>query len=167
MSAVAKMIREAREAQHLTVEQVAEITKIRTDHIRAIEEGNFEVFPAPVYARGAVRTYCGLVKLEVAPVLAALETELRQSKKFAEPLSHSNQPRGLLYFVTLLLSKVDWPKTLIGLAILLVLGAIVAGVWSWRSHRGKDPLSGLPPGVYQPTQGVSGETLPLPAPPRH
>src|SRR6516165_9015513 len=99
MSAVAKLLREAREAQHLTVEQVAEITKLRTDHIRALEEGNFEVFPAPVYARGVVRTYSGLVKLEVAPVMAALEAELRQSKKFAEPLSQMHQPRGVLYFV--------------------------------------------------------------------
>ena len=36
MPTVAEQLRTAREAQGLTVYQVAEITKIRTDHIRAL-----------------------------------------------------------------------------------------------------------------------------------
>ena len=56
MSTVAEQLREAREAQNLTVYQVAEITKIRTDHIRALDEGNYDVFSAPVYIRGSVRS---------------------------------------------------------------------------------------------------------------
>jgi cytoskeletal protein RodZ len=43
MSTVAEQLRQAREAQNLSVYQVAEITKIRTDHIRALDEGNFDV----------------------------------------------------------------------------------------------------------------------------
>ena len=56
MSTVAEQLRAAREAKKLTVEQIAESTKIRTDHIRALEEGNFSVFSAPiapVTARGS------------------------------------------------------------------------------------------------------------------
>ena len=56
MSTVAEQLRQAREAQKLTIQELAEITKIRSDHIRALEEGNFNVFPAPVYIRGFVRT---------------------------------------------------------------------------------------------------------------
>ena len=48
MSTVAEQLRQAREARNLTVQQVAEITKIRTDHVRAVEEGNYDVFSAPV-----------------------------------------------------------------------------------------------------------------------
>src|SRR5207253_137981 len=44
MSTVAEQLRLAREARNLTVHQVADITKIRTDHIRALEEGNFDMF---------------------------------------------------------------------------------------------------------------------------
>jgi len=65
MSTVAEQLRQAREARHLTVQQAAEITKIRTDHLRALEEGNFEVFSAPVYIRGFVRSYSTLLKMEV------------------------------------------------------------------------------------------------------
>ena len=37
MSTVAERLHQAREARKLTIEQVAEITKIRTDHLRALE----------------------------------------------------------------------------------------------------------------------------------
>ena len=57
MASVAEQLRAAREAKNLTVSQVAETTKIRGDHIRALEEGNYNVFVAPVYSRGFIRTY--------------------------------------------------------------------------------------------------------------
>ena len=41
MSTVAEQLRTAREAKNLTVQQVADVTKIRTDHVRALEEGDF------------------------------------------------------------------------------------------------------------------------------
>ncbi|MGH7954054.1 MAG: helix-turn-helix domain-containing protein, partial [Limisphaerales bacterium] len=49
MPTVAEQLRAAREVQKLTIHQVAEKTKIRTDHVRALEDGNFSVFSAPVY----------------------------------------------------------------------------------------------------------------------
>ncbi len=64
MSTVAEQLRLAREAKQLTVEQVAEMTKIRTDHLRALEEGNFAVFSAPIYIRGSVKNYAAALKLE-------------------------------------------------------------------------------------------------------
>src|SRR5712664_3601126 len=64
MSTVAEQLHLAREAKSLTVHQVAEVTKIRSDHIRALEEGNFDVFSAPVYIRGFIRTYATLLKLD-------------------------------------------------------------------------------------------------------
>jgi len=76
MSTVAEQLRKGREAQNLSVQQLAEITKIRSDHIRALEEGNFDVFSAPVYIRGFVRTCSTLLKLNVPQVMAALDEEL-------------------------------------------------------------------------------------------
>jgi cytoskeletal protein RodZ len=165
MSAVAKQLRQAREARNLTVQQVVEITKIRTDHLRALEEGNFDIFSAPVYIRGFVRTYSTLLKLDVPKMMAALEAELAQTTKFAEPPSLAEHPRGLLDFLMLQLSKVDWQKGLIGLGVVVALVVVFSAWLSWRHH---DPLKGLKPGVYQSTQSVPGETLPLPVPaPRH
>jgi hypothetical protein len=59
------------------------------------------------------------------------------------------------------LSKVDWLKGLIGLGVVV---AVVLAFSAWLSWRRHDPLKGLKPGIYQSTQNVSGDTLPLPAP---
>src|SRR5579859_1597398 len=161
MSTVAEQLHQAREAKKLTVEQVAEITKIRSDHVRALEEGNFNVFSAPVYIRGFVRTYSTLLKLDVPKVMADLDGELGQTKKFAEPPPLSNQPRGVLDFLTLQLSKLDWRKSAVGLCVLcLALVVLIAGA-AWRHYRSTDPLKTLKPGVYQPAK-PTGQTLPLP-----
>ena len=73
MSTVAEQLRAAREANKLTVEQVADMTKIRTDHVRALEEGNFSVFSAPVYIRGSVKNYATRLKLDVSAIMAELD----------------------------------------------------------------------------------------------
>jgi cytoskeletal protein RodZ len=162
MSTVADQLRQAREARKLTVEQVAEITKIRTDHLRALEEGNFDVFSAPVYIRGFVRTLSTLLKLDVPRVMSELDAELGQTKQFAEPPPLSTHPRGVVDFLMLQLSKVDWQKGVVILgAAVLVMGILLAVV-SWRRYRTADPLKGVKPGVYQPAHSNSGETLPLP-----
>ncbi len=162
MSTVAEQLRQAREAKNLTVQQIVEITKIRTDHLRALEEGNFDVFSAPVYIRGFVRGYATLLKLDVPQIMAALEAELAGTTKFAEPPPLTEHPHGLLDFLTLQLSKVDWRKGLLVLGAIIALVAVVA-VWvAWRHH---NPLKGLQPAMYQPAKGMSGDTLPLPAPP--
>ena len=85
MPTVAEQLRAGREAKKLTIPQVAEATKIRTDHIRALEEGNFNVFSAPVYIRGFVRNYATHLKLDVPQVMAALDAELGRTEKFNEP----------------------------------------------------------------------------------
>ena len=150
------------------MQQVAEVTKMRTDHLRALEEGNFEVFSAPVYIRGFVRTYATLLKLDVPQVMAALEAELGASRKFSEPPPLAQHPRGMVDLLMLQLSRVDWRQGAAGLGAVIVLVACIWGLSAWRHSKTADPLRGLKPGVYQSTQSVSGETLPLPAPaPRH
>jgi cytoskeletal protein RodZ len=167
MSTVGEQLRAAREAKSLTVHQVAEITKIRTDHIRALEEGNFNVFSATVYIRGFVRTYATLLKLGVPGIMAALDKELGQTDNFSAPPPLSNEPRNVLDFLMLQFSKVNWSKGLIALGIAIVLVSAVVISLVRRHYQTADPLVGLPPGLYQSTQSISGEVLPLPPlPPR-
>ena len=159
MPTVAEQLRHAREARNLTVEQVADIIKIRTDHLRALEEGNFDLFSAPVYIRGFVRTYSTLLKLDVPQTMVELEQELAQTAKFSEPPRLVEHPRGALDFLMLQLSKVDWRRWLLGLVAVASLVGLFSAWFAWRRY---DPLKGLKPAVYQSTQNVSGDTLPLP-----
>ena len=164
MASVAEQLRAAREAKNLTENQVAETTKIRGDHIRALEEGNYDVFVAPVYIRGFIRTYATLLKLDVTKLLAELDGELHRTDKFREPLARSGPPRGVIDFAMLQLSKVDWRKAIAVLAVLAVVGIVALGIWVWLQLRARDPLAKVPPAVYQPAKTNRGDTLPLPAP---
>ena len=160
MPSVPDRLREAREALGLNVYQVADITKIRTDHIRALEEGRFDAFAAPVYVRGFIRTYARLLRLDQAEIMAELDAELLQDPKFAELSSLTGRRRTLLDLVMLRLSKVNWQIALPVIALLVVLGTGVIGYRLWTDYKSRDPLANLGPGLYVPPQ--AGDTLPLP-----
>jgi len=162
MSTVGEQLRGAREARSLTVEQVAEILKIRTDHVRALEDGNYDVFSAPVYIKGFVRTYSTLLKLEVPATMAALEAELGQTRRFAEAPALTGEPKGLVDFAMLQLSKVDWRKGVWVAGTLAVLIIVIVSYLTWKHYHSRDPLRNVKPGIYQPAQTNRGPTLPLP-----
>ena len=167
MPSVAEQLRSARESRSLTVYQVSEATKIKTEHVRALDDGNYHVFSAPVYIRGFVRTYSTLLKLDVPAVMAELDAELSRTKEFSEPPSLLGRPRGPLDFLTFQLSKVPWGLVLPLVVIALLISGIVWGVQAWRHHQAQDPLAKLGPGAYQRPAGTrlpSSDTLPLPNP---
>jgi len=164
MPTVAEQLRAAREARKLSVNEVAEITKIRGDHIRALEEGNFDVFVAPVYIRGFTRTYATLLKLDVPQLIKSLEAELHQTEKFAEPPPLTDEDKGALDFVTLQLSKVNLRQGAIFLGLLIAAVAVMTSIWIWRKQHAADPLKNLPPAKYSSPTNHSGEKLPLPSP---
>jgi cytoskeletal protein RodZ len=160
MSTVAEQLRSAREAKNLTVEQVAEMTKIRTDHIRALEEGDFSVFSAPIYIRGSVKNYANTLKLDTAAVLAELAAELKGTEKYSEPPPLTDQKKTFVDEITLVLAKVNWKAGFAGIAIVGAALIIGLSVWVWHRNKKANPLKSLPPAVYQPAG--AGDTLPLP-----
>ena len=148
----------------MTVYQVAEITKIKTDHIRALEAGRYETFAAPVYIRGFVRTYAKALKLDVAQLSDALEEELGETKKFRDPPSLSNEPRGVLDVVLLRLAQLKWQRWAPVLGVLLIVFGGVAAFRSCQTTQKPDPLKKLGPGLYKPPQSSnSGDVLPVPS----
>jgi cytoskeletal protein RodZ len=162
MPTVAEQLRRAREARNLTVYQVAEITKLKTDHVRALEDGNFEAFSAPVYIRGFVRTYANVLKLEVPKLMSTLDEELAQTEKFRDPPPLGGQAHGWLDFWMLQLSKVNWRLVLPVFSLAVLVALAIWGVRAWQARQTKDPLAGLGPGLYQAPTNATAETLPLP-----
>jgi cytoskeleton protein RodZ len=167
MSTVAEQLRQAREAHRLTTRQVADETKIRSDHIEALEEGNYDVFSAQIYVRGFVRTYARLLKLNELSVLATLDEELAQSKKFRALPPLTDRKHTIVDTLTLLLSKINWKVGLVIGGAIVVLGICASVYATWHHYKTADPLAGLAPGIYS-AQNSGGETIPLPASsPRH
>jgi cytoskeletal protein RodZ len=162
MTSVAEQLRHAREEQKLTVHQIAGLSNIKTEHIRALEEGNYAAFAAPVYIRGFVRTYANILKLDVGRVIATLDEELSQSEKFREPPSLMVPTRGPLDFLMFQLSKFNWRVGLVIGAGVVVLIVSFGFYRSWRQRPAADPLANLGPGLYQAPPNSSAELLPLP-----
>jgi len=162
MSSVAEQLRQAREAQGLSLRNMADATKIRTDHLDALERADYEPFPAPVYIRGSVRTYAGFLKLDVPAVLAALDAELAQSPNLSGPPSLTGERRGPLDWVTYQLSLVNWRLTGLAVLILAVVGGGLIGWQFWNRRMQEDPLGHLGPGMYRPTAAAGADVLPIP-----
>ncbi len=160
MPTVAEQLHAAREAQKLTVQKVADATKIRTDHIRALEVGNYNVFSAPVYIRGSVKNYAALLKLDVPKVMAELDIELNRTENFNEPPPLSEESTTLLDRAMFLLAKLNLKWALAGAGVLGIILIVVLVNFILKHNQSRDPLAGLPPAVYQPAS--SGDTLPLP-----
>lgn len=55
-------LKQMREARGLSLQRVAEHTKIGAYQLQCIEEQNFAALPAPVYLRGFLKEYCRMVK---------------------------------------------------------------------------------------------------------
>jgi cytoskeletal protein RodZ len=159
MSQVGEQLHAAREALKLTVQQIADSTKIRTDHIRALEEGHYEMFSAPVYIRGFVRIYAAQLKLNTAQIMSVLDAELKQTEKFKDPPPLMEESNTLIDHAMFWLSKLNWRVGVVGgTALVLLLVLLLLGS-AWRHHSRNNPLAGLKPAVYQSAD--AGETLPL------
>jgi len=71
---IGEMLRRAREQRGLTLSQAAEATRIRSTHLLALEEEDFAALPAPVFARGLLRTYARHVGLNEEELVALLDS---------------------------------------------------------------------------------------------
>ncbi len=141
---------------------MAELTKIRIDHLEALEKGDYDPFPAPVYIRGSVRTYASHLKLDLPTVLSVLDTELAESPELSEPPSLSGERRGPIDWITYQLSRVNWRLTGLLLVVVLVLASAVIGWKMWNQRLREDPLGRLGPGMYRPQPGPRDDLLPVP-----
>ena len=159
MPTVAEQLRHGREAMNLSVHQVAESTKLKTDQIRALEESNYDYFTAAIYLRGSIRTYANLLKLDAAQLLTQLEGELASTTKFEAPAPQ--RKRTGMDSLMLILSRLNWGVAAAIIAIGFVAVAGGASYRAWKTRKMTDPLQKLSSGMYQPAE-PAGETLPLP-----
>jgi len=162
MPSVADQLKRARESQNLSINQVADMTKIKTDHIRALESGSYEMFSAPVYIRGFVKSYAGMLKLDVSSLLIDLNAELTLSEKFRELPSLGPEASGVLDLFMLQLSKVNWKLFGVIAIVPIIFGSLLWVIQSRQNQPESAPVKQLGPGLYHPPTNTSTSTLPLP-----
>jgi cytoskeleton protein RodZ len=70
------LLREARLAQNLGVPDVARQLKLSITQVEALEAGDFERLPGPVFVRGFIRNYARLLRLDAEPLLNSVAGNL-------------------------------------------------------------------------------------------
>ena len=95
MQEIGQVLRQAREERGMTLEQVSSSTMIAKKYLRALEEGNFEIFPGEVYLKGALRKYAAELGLNqeglVSRYGSVSETE-KAEKNQMEPQELQSRP---------------------------------------------------------------------------
>jgi cytoskeletal protein RodZ len=104
---VARILREAREAQSLSLHDVAAVLNIRYAYLQAIEDGEFGKLPGTTYAIGFLRSYAGHLGLDSADLVNSFKAEVAALSKrtqlvFPTPVPEGKVPGGALILVSVL-----------------------------------------------------------------
>src|SRR5918998_272718 len=87
---IGEALREERERQGLTLEDLEGRTKIRTRYLRALENEDWDILPGPAYVRGFLRTYAGELGLDAEDLVDAYREE------FEAPTPRAGLPETVL-----------------------------------------------------------------------
>lgn len=103
MTELGTMFKEARIKLGLTINEMAERTKIRSEFLTAIEEENFHQLPGEAYVRPFIRTYARALSLDEKEIaleldiyLAPSEEELEREREQQEQMRIENRNRNIL-----------------------------------------------------------------------
>jgi hypothetical protein len=75
------VLAERRGERGLTIEQVASATRIRAEFLRALEADQPGRLPAPVYAKGYLRTYARYLGLDPEPLVEMLHSPVQNPRR--------------------------------------------------------------------------------------
>ncbi|MEH6936950.1 RodZ domain-containing protein [Bacillus sp. JJ664] len=94
MTELGKILREAREAKGLSIDDVQELTKIQKRYLEAIEEGNYEILPGQFYVRAFIRQYAETVNVDVSNFLVEKPTveDAEEGSIQVEEVKHEEMP---------------------------------------------------------------------------
>ncbi len=121
-----ELLKQAREAKGLTREAVAEQLNLLPSQVLALEENDFSRFPGETFARGHLRAYARLLKLDAEQLLAA------HVKKTPEPRRAPETPARSSWRPVSLEQKASHWRRYSGLAATV---CVLVALWSWQQHR--------------------------------
>ncbi|CFX75968.1 Domain of unknown function DUF4115 [Syntrophomonas zehnderi OL-4] len=162
MAEFGKKLREAREQQGFSIEDVEEETKIRKLYIKALEDEEFSVLPPLVYANGFVKSYASFLNLNPEELSGEFKELVMQHEDFEElpPMPVTPPPKEPL------MNKM--PVRNIFLAAVFLIVAIWAGNFLVTYFTGDtdQPDVNKPPveenRVEPPRQGENSTPAPVP-----
>lgn len=91
-SPLGETLQRARQSRGITMEDAERATRIPRRYLEALEQENYGILPAPVYARGFLRSYSGYLGLNPADLLPFFPVGHVDEPQL-EPLPEVRQPR--------------------------------------------------------------------------
>ncbi len=92
MSPLGETLQRARLSRGITFEEAERVTRISRKYLEALELENFSILPAPVFARGFLRSYADYLGLDAAELLPFFPVGHVEEPKL-EPLPEVSDPR--------------------------------------------------------------------------
>lgn len=125
METLGDYLREEREKQGKTLEQIAEKTRISRSTLQAIEDNRDELLPPTLHVRGFLKLYARELGLNMEDILARLPQQPIQRSSLALPPAPDLETQ-----------KISLLKIFIAVAIVCV-----AGLWAGQMFFGLEPLN--------------------------
>ena len=124
---VGEELARARAALGLSIADIAQQLKFAARQIEAMEQGRFEVLPSGTFARGMVRSYARLLKLDAEPLVGRMaarvaapdNAEAVASTRRPIPITDNNRRTNLIYAAL----------------SVAILGVIAAVAFEWQRER--------------------------------
>lgn len=132
VTTVGQRLKEAREAQGLSIEDVAATTRIPTRHLTSLENSDWDQLPASTYSVGFAKNYAAAVGLDKSEIGEQLRAEMggaRPAPAYMEVYETADPARTM-------------PKGLVFGALGLVL--VVVLLFTWLGNRSMDSQPAAP-----------------------
>jgi len=121
MDNIGNKLKRERELRNISLDQLAEATRIQKKFLQALEEGRYELLSSPVFVVGFIRSYASYLGMDANPLVAEYEAA-RQALKPEIP------PPRVVYRRK---PKIAKAPVVAGFAVVLVV--VVAAVGFFRS----------------------------------
>lgn len=86
MPTVGSQLKAARQARHLTLEEISKAIRIRVPYLEALEADDLSRLPSAVHARGFLRLYADYLGLDLAELIARAEQTAVEEQTLQGPL---------------------------------------------------------------------------------
>ena len=146
MKVTGQTLRENREKQGLTINEVAIMIKINTKTVRAIEDGDVDNLPAKTFLRGFIRSYAHYLKLDVPEILATFQEEMGSTKpKYAIRDQNNEEKRKKAIAESMqkedapVINKVAWSVT--GVIAVILIAFVFGQVEKYERESQAPPIS--------------------------
>jgi cytoskeletal protein RodZ len=76
---IGELLKDEREKNRLSIEALAEMTRIRAEYLIALEDNRFTDLPAATFVKGYIRTYSKIFGFDHEPLMALLRRDYKES----------------------------------------------------------------------------------------